>query len=91
MRFLKQSHSAEKLERGTLWAFRNFSLLQNIKKLEGGPFGDKKIRKKVAQCRKKLKESHSAERNCSKKFLAKARTQTCDRWVHRKPSTDEYM
>ena len=27
----------------TFWAFRNFSLLQNIKKLEGGPF-DKKSR-----------------------------------------------
>ena len=91
MRFLKQSHSAEKLERGTLWAFRNFSLLQNIKKLEGGPFGDKKIRKKSCTVPKKLKKSHSAKRNCLKKFLAKARTRTRDRWVHRKPSTDEYM
>ena len=59
-----------KLERGTLWAFWNFGLLQNIKKLEGGPFGDKrkiwkffeknsKKRKmrilKVSQCRKTRK------------------------------------
>ena len=47
MRILKQSHSAEKAERGDL---------QNFKKLEGGPFGDKKIfEKKVAQCRNKFK------------------------------------
>ena len=37
----------------TIWAFRNYSLLQNIEKLEGGPFGDKKFEKK----------SHSAEKN----------------------------
>ena len=30
---------------GTLWAFWKSSLLQNIKKIEGGPFGDKKIEK----------------------------------------------
>ena len=29
----------------TLWAFWNFSLVQNIKKLVGGPFGDKKSKK----------------------------------------------
>ena len=42
------------LKRETLWAFWNFSLLHNIKKLEGGPFGDKKTRK-VVQCRLKFK------------------------------------
>ena len=68
MRFLKQSHSAEKLERGD-------------------PLATKKIRKKSRTVPKKMKESHSAEKNCSKKFLAKARTRTRDR----KPSTDEYM
>ena len=52
MRILKQSHSAEKLERGNALGFLNFNLLQNIKKLEAGPFGDKKLRKK----------SHSAEK-----------------------------
>ena len=53
MRFLKQSHSAEKLERGTLWAFRNFSLLQNIKKLEGGTlWRQKKIGKKSLSAEK---------------------------------------
>ena len=30
-------------------------LLQNIKKLKGGPFGEKNFPKKVLQCRKKLK------------------------------------
>ena len=50
------------------------------KNLKVGPFEGKKIEKK----------SHSAEKNCSKKFLAKARTRTRDRWVHGKPSTDEY-
>ena len=50
MRTLKQSHSAEKVERETLWEFLNFSLLQIIKKLEGGHFGDKNIsRKKIEQ------------------------------------------
>ena len=81
-------------KRETLWAFWHFSLLQNIKKkLKVGPFEGKKIEKNVAQCRKKLKQSHSADKNCWKKFLAKARTRTRDRWVHRKPSkgcTDEY-
>ena len=63
----------------TLWAFWHFSLLQNIKKnLVLGPFEGEKHSKK----------SHSAEKNCSKKFLAKARTRTRDRWVHRKPSKD---
>ena len=55
IRTLKQSHSAEKLERGDLLGFSKFSLLQNIKKREGRPFGDKKISKKVAQCRKQFK------------------------------------
>ena len=35
-------------------------VLQNIKKFERGPFGDKKIQQKVAQCRKKT-EWHPAD------------------------------
>ena len=58
-------------------------------KLKGGHFEGKKIRKKVAQCRKKLKEGLLQSRPlspCSKKFLAKAITRTRDHWVHRKLS-----
>ena len=33
----ENSHSAEKCKRGTLWDL-TYILLQNIKKLEGGPF-----------------------------------------------------
>ena len=40
MSILKQSHSAEKSERGNLSDFLTFILLQNIKKLKGGPCGD---------------------------------------------------
>ena len=88
MRFFKQSHSAEKLERWDPLGFlKNVKMSKNLK---GGTLWRQKIRKKIAQCRKKLKESHSAKKNCSKKFLAKAKTRTRDRWVHRKPSTDEY-
>ena len=37
----EQSHSAENSEKGgTLWDFLTFFLLQNIKKLKGGLFGD---------------------------------------------------
>ena len=53
-----------------------------------GPFEGKNIRK-VAQCRKKLKEGILQSRpfrKCSKKLLAKERTRSRDRWVHRKPS-----
>ena len=40
---------------GTLLDLLTYIPLQNIKKLEGGPFGDiKKFLKKVAQCRKKI-------------------------------------
>ena len=42
---------------GTLWALLTYILLQNMKKLEGGPFWDIKnfFEKEVAQCRKKSK------------------------------------
>ena len=53
MRVLNSLLVAKYLKGGTLWAFWHFSLL---KELEGGPFEGKKMKKKVAQCRKKLKE-----------------------------------
>ena len=56
MKSLKQSHSAEIPKRGRPLGFWHFSLLQNIKKLDGKPFEGKKHFEKVAQCRKKLKE-----------------------------------
>ena len=40
----------KEIERGTLWVFLTYILLQNIKKLEGGPFEDIE---NVSQCRKK--------------------------------------
>ena len=53
--FRENSHNAEKLK-GTLWDFPTSILSQNDKKIEGGPFGGKFFfRKKVSQCRKKLK------------------------------------
>ena len=52
MRILKQSHSAEILERGDPLGFWRFSLLQNIKKLEGDPLKAKKNEK-----------THGAEKN----------------------------
>ena len=47
------SHSAEKCKRGTLWDLLTYIQSQNIKKLEGGPFGD------ITYFEKK---SHSAEK-----------------------------
>ena len=50
------SHSAKKCKRGSFLDFLTYIPLQNIKKLEGGPFGNnKKFRKKVAQSRKNPK------------------------------------
>ena len=43
------SHSAEKGKRGTIWDLLTYILLQNIKKFEGGPFGD--IKKILKKCR----------------------------------------
>ena len=39
----KKSHSAEKCKRGTLLDLLTYIPLQNIKKLEEGPFGDIKF------------------------------------------------
>ena len=55
--FQKMSHSAEKCKRGDTWGFINiYSVAKYLKNSKGGLFWDiKKISKKVAQCRKKLK------------------------------------
>ena len=52
--------------------------------MKGAVFRDKKIEKKVAQCRKKVERgpfSLVQFRKCTKKSLAKAGTRTRDRWV----------
>ena len=54
MRILKQSHSAEKLERVYPLAFLKLQSAAKYQKLEGGPFGDKNVPKK---------KSHSGEKN----------------------------
>ena len=73
MRILNSLIVPKYLKGETLWAFWHFSLLQRIRKLEGGTLSrQKKFEKKVA--------------NALKKFLAKARTRTRDRCVRRKPS-----
>ena len=46
------SHSAEKSERGPLWGFQTSIMFQNIKKIEGGPFGTIKNRKKSYSAKK---------------------------------------
>ena len=56
MTILEQSHSAEKLEKGDYLGFLKLQFAANYQnKLEGGPFGDKKKSKKVAQCQKHSK------------------------------------
>ena len=53
--FGKKSHNAEKkLKGGTLWDFSTSILSQNIKKMQGGPFGEKFFFEK---------KSRSAEKN----------------------------
>ena len=49
------SHSAEKCKRGTLFDLLTYILLQNNKKLKGGPFGDiKKFFEKSRTVPKKI-------------------------------------
>ena len=48
----KVSQCQKKLKGGTIWDFSKFILSKNIKKLNVGPFGEKKFRKKVSQSRK---------------------------------------
>ena len=47
------SHNAEKLKGRTLWGFSTSILSQNIKKMQGGPFEEKKFRKKYLAVPKK--------------------------------------
>ena len=52
-----KSHSAEKCEKGTLQDFITFVLLQDIKKLKGGRFGDiKNFLEKIRESKKFLKK-----------------------------------
>ena len=54
--FRKMSHSAEKCKRGDPFDFQTCILLQNNKKLKGGPFGDiKKFSKKSHTVPKKIR------------------------------------
>ena len=72
MRILNSLIVPKYLRGETRWNFWHFSLLQNFKKnLKVGPFEGKKI-KKVAQCRKKLKEGISSVfANARKSFWLK--------------------
>ena len=52
----EKDHSAEKFKRGDPLGFLKLQFAAKYyKKLKGGPFGDKKHFKKVAQCRKNSK------------------------------------
>ena len=51
----KISQCRKKVKGGTLWDFSTSILSQNIKKMQGGPFGEFFFEKKVSQCRKKMK------------------------------------
>ena len=86
MRILNSLIVPKYLKGETLWAFCcKIKLAANYQeKLKVGP-GKKS---KVAQCRKKLEDcpSVSSAFANARKFLAKARTRTRDRWFHRKPS-----
>ena len=54
--FGKKSHNAEKkLKGGTLWDFSTSILSQNIKKMQGGPFGENFFSKKSFAVPKKMK------------------------------------
>ena len=54
MRIFNSLLVPKNLKEGTLWDFLTFVLLQNTKKMNGGPFGDiKNFRKTVAQNRKR--------------------------------------
>ena len=46
----------KKTERRTLWDFSTSILSENIKKIEGGPFGEFFFRKNVSQSQNTLRE-----------------------------------
>ena len=57
--YREKSHNAEKkLKGGTLWDFPTSILSQSIKKMQGGPFGEK-IRKKCLAVPKKIERGDS--------------------------------
>ena len=51
----KISQCRKKLKGGTLWDFSTSILSQNIKKMQGGPFGEKLFSKKSLAVPKKIK------------------------------------
>ena len=53
--FEKMSHNPEKVKGGTFGIFQHLFCRKTAKKIRGGPFGKIFFRKKVSQCRKKLK------------------------------------
>ena len=68
----KKSHSAEKCKRGTLLDLLTYIPLQNIKNLEGGPFGDiKKFSKKSRTVPKKIQRGDPLGTSCFVGFLEK--------------------
>ena len=55
----KISQCRKKLKGGTLWDFPTSILSQNIKKLQGGPFEEKKFEKKYLAVPKKIERGDS--------------------------------
>ena len=49
----------KKTEMGDLWDFPTSILLQNIKKMQGGPFGEKKFPKTMSRSAKKIERGDS--------------------------------
>ena len=49
----------KKLKGGTLWGFSTSILSQNIKKMQGGPFGEKNFEKKCLAVPKKIERGDS--------------------------------
>ena len=86
---LKKRKVFKPVKGGPFGLFKNPVCCKIPNKLKVGPFEGKKI-EKSRTVPKKIENRGSFSlvrfRKCSKKFLAKARSQTRDRWVHRKPS-----
>ena len=62
MRIFNSLIVPKNLKGGTLWDFSTFVLLQNIKQMKGGLFGDIKKFSKKCLTKPKRRESHSAEK-----------------------------
>ena len=64
---------------GTLLDILTYILLQNVKKLEGGPFGDiEKFSKKVTKCRKKIRRGDPLGMSGFVGFLEKVKNERGD-------------